>query len=287
MWRLLSVLLILETPYIQAPDITIVIQRATEYVTRYEEELGNLIGSEDYVQNVAWKNAINQPGVVTKREQRRTYSDFLIVQVGSDWQALRKTNRLDGRNVKETQANFETAFEESPAANTRRINQMKVDSTLYNIGPVLRDINLPTFALRLFRKNQVSRFQFQKTAMAKVDGISTWIVAFKEIRGPTLVHGTGDQDLISHGRLWIEPDSGRVLKTEFAVESRFEDTSVEATIVVTYGRAKNLTVLVPTVMVEHYEGQFSSINCRAEYSNFRRFEVDVKFDIAPPKPPGP
>jgi hypothetical protein len=87
--------------------------------------------------------------------------------------------------------------------------------------------------------------------------------------------------------LWIEPDSGRVLKTEFAVESRFEDTSVEATIVVSYGPAKNLTVLVPTVMVERYEGQFSSINCRAEYSNFRRFEVDVKFDIAPPKPPGP
>src|SRR5215471_15899560 len=128
MWRLLSVLLILATPYPQqAPDITIVIQRATEYVARYEEELGNLIGSEDYVQNVAWKDAINQPGVVTKREQRRTYSDFLIIQVGSDWQALRKTNRFDGRNVKETQANFETAFEDSPVANTRRINQMKVD----------------------------------------------------------------------------------------------------------------------------------------------------------------
>src|SRR5262249_16825667 len=158
--------------------------------------------------------------------------------VGSDWQALRKTNELDGRKVKETQSNFETAFDDSPEANTRRISQMKVDSAMYNIGPVRRDINLPTFALRGLRKSQVSRFEFQRTGLTKVEGISTWIVAFKEVRGPTLVHGFGEQDLISHGRLWIEPGSGKVLKTKFVVESRFENASVEATFLVTYGLAK-------------------------------------------------
>src|SRR5580658_9420383 len=32
------------------PDLTSVIHRATEYVTKYEAELGNLIGTEKYVQ---------------------------------------------------------------------------------------------------------------------------------------------------------------------------------------------------------------------------------------------
>src|SRR5262245_21209906 len=32
-----------------------VLQRATKYVTKYEEDLGNLIGSEEYIQNASWK----------------------------------------------------------------------------------------------------------------------------------------------------------------------------------------------------------------------------------------
>ena len=60
----------------------------------------------------------------------------------------------------------------------------------------------------------------------------------------------------------------------------------QARMVVTYGPAKNLSVVVPMFMMEHYEDQYGSIDCRAEYSNFRKFEVDVKFDLAPPKPPG-
>src|SRR5215831_2407573 len=140
---LLSILMILATPRQQpATDLDAVIQRATDYVTTYEEELGNLIGTEDYTQNVAWKNTIGRTGsgLVSKREQRRLSSDFLIIQVGKEWQALRKTNRVDGSKVKETQQNFETAFDNSPAANTKRFNQMKTDSTMYNIGSIQRDI---------------------------------------------------------------------------------------------------------------------------------------------------
>jgi len=40
---------------------------------------------------------------------------------------------------------------------------------------------------------------------------------------------------------------------------------------------------VPSYMVEHYDAAFTVIDCRADYSNFRPFEVDVKFDIAQPQ----
>ena len=278
--------MMLTVPRQEPLDFDAVIQRASEYVAKYEEELGNLIGTEDYLQNVAWKSINGRVGMIARREQRRLSSDFLIIQIGSQWQALRKTNRLDGSKIKEAQANFETVFDDSPAANTKRFNQMKADSTMYNIGGIRRDINLPTFALEVLRKSEISRFQFEKAGNAKIDGVPTWELRFRELVGWTLVHGHPGQQLFSHGTLWIEPESGRVLKTEFMVENHFEQSPIQARMVVTYGPAKNLSVVVPIFMMEHYEDQYGSIDCRAEYSNFRKFEVDVKFDLAPPKPPG-
>jgi len=79
-----------------SPELISVVQRATEYVTQYEAELGNLIGSEEYVQNAVWLAPSGRGGnpMVAKRSQRRVSSDFLIIQVGPEWAALRKANRV-------------------------------------------------------------------------------------------------------------------------------------------------------------------------------------------------
>src|SRR5207247_3970602 len=129
--------------------------RATEYVSQYEAELGNLIGAEEYVQNSIWLDN-SSPGRVVKRMQRRTSSDFLIIQVGSEWSALRKVNRVDGQKVKETVPAFENAFDDSPEMNAKRLLEMRHDSTEHNLGDVRRDINLPTFALKVLRKTEVA-----------------------------------------------------------------------------------------------------------------------------------
>ena len=215
---IVAILLTFATP--QTTELDTVLQHATTYVDNYEEELGNLIGTEDYSQNVAWKSSTGRPGMIVKREQRRMSSDFLMIQLGKEWSALRKTNRVDGQKIQEKQQDFETAFDDSPQANTKRFNQMKADSTKYNIGDIQREVNLPTFALEVLRHNEVSRFQFEKAGTGKINGTVTWEVRFKETHGWTLVHGKPDQQLFSHGTFWIEPESGRVLKTEFMVTLR-------------------------------------------------------------------
>src|SRR5215475_8378067 len=87
-----------------------VLARASEYVAQYESELGNLIGAEEYVQSsVLMDNSV--PPRILKREQRRTSSDFLIIQVGEEWAALRKVNRVDGTRVKATEPSFDQAFD--------------------------------------------------------------------------------------------------------------------------------------------------------------------------------
>ena len=259
------------------------LQRATEYVTQYEAELGNLIGNEEYVQNAAWLEPTGRGNpMVAKRLQRRVSSDFLIIQVGPEWAALRKANRVDGSKVKETEPAFEDAFDNSSEANQKRLLAMKAESTRYNIGDIIRDTNLPTVALKVLRESEVSRFVFERAGSSKIEGIQAWVVRFREQASPTLVIGGKGEFLYSNGTLWIEPETGRVLRTEFIVENRYAPARVKARIVVTYSEGKNIKLLLPSLMDEHYESEFNTVDCKAYYSNFRPFEVEVKFDIHPP-----
>jgi hypothetical protein len=275
---LLALLLVPQNP----PELESVLARATQYVSQYEAELGNLIGAEEYVQNSVLLDNSNPPRIA-KRMQRRTASDFLIIQVASEWAALRKVNRVDGLKVKEVVPAFEDAFEDSPAANAKRLHDMKVESTEYNLGDVQREMNLPTFALRILRQSEIARFDFERAGNAKIEGIQTWKIRFHEKSGRSLVTGAKGENLYSSGMLWIEPETGRVLQTEFEVENPYARTKVRGSITVTYAPSKKLPLLVPSSMVEHYDSAYNVIDCRADYSNFRPFEVDVKFDIAQPQ----
>src|SRR5438046_2430579 len=101
-------------------DLEAVLQLATAYVTQYEGDLGNLIGAEEYTQTASWLDPRNRISVAGKM-RRRLSSDFLIIQVGTEWVALRKVNRVDGFKEKQTEPNFEEAFDTSPEANARRL----------------------------------------------------------------------------------------------------------------------------------------------------------------------
>jgi hypothetical protein len=265
-----------------ATDLDTVLARATNYVARYESDLGNLIGTEEYVQNSVWFDNSNPPRVA-KRSQRRTESDFLIIQVGAEWAALRKVNRIDGAKVKEVVPAFEEAFDDSPAGNARRLKEMKSESTANNLGDVQREINLPTFALKVLRKEEIGRFTFERAGLARIGGVQTWKVHFREANGQSLVVGGKGEILYSTGTLWIEPETGRVLQTEFEVENPYARARVKGRILVTYGTGKKVNILVPVVMTEEYDSAYNNVSCRADYSNFRPFEVDVKFEIALPQ----
>jgi hypothetical protein len=265
-----------------ATDLNAVVGRATEYVSKYEAELGNLIGAEDYLQNAILYDNSNPPRVA-QRMQRRTSSDFLIIQVGPEWAALRKVNLVDGRKVKEAAPAFEDAFDDSPAANSKRLQEMKTESGAYNLGDVRREINLPTFALRVLHKEEVSRFSFERAGTAKINGVQTWKIRFRETAGHTLVVAANGQNLFSSGTLWIEPETGRVLQTEFSVDNPYGPAQLKGYMLVSYNIGKKTPLLVPETMTERYESRYTVVDCRADYSNFRPFEVDVKFEIAAPQ----
>ena len=106
-----------------------------------------------------------------------------------------------------------------------------------------------------------------------------------------MVHDNENRDEFSNGTLWIEPETGQVLKTEMNVAGREGLMSFRAqTGEVSYKNNAKMAMLVPVSMVEHYivNGR-RVLNCQADYSDFHRFEVETHFDFGPqiPDPPAP
>lgn len=261
----------------RAAELQAILSRAAEYVAVYEDrQLGNVLVAETYLQTVS----MHTGRTGNARQQRRLESDFLIVLVGADRMGIRKVNRVDGVDVKSSEVDLTAMMDDSPEGVRKRIAVLTEESSRFNIGPVLRHINLPTFALKVVRRENAPRFSFTQRGTDKINGIQGVEVRFQEVRGPTLVHGLHGESLPSSGAVWIEPATGRVLKTEFEVENPY--AKAKGRITVTYSANKALGILVPDDMKERYETDDGVVECTANYSKFRSFNVDVKSDIQAP-----
>ncbi len=136
-------------------------------------------------------------------------------------------------------------------------------------------VNLPTFALRLLHPANRNRITFKKIGEELVDNTRTWVISFRETKGPTLSETQKGDDLPAHGRFWVEPDTGAVLRSEMILGGT-QRLAVRATITVTYRLEPSLGFRVPVEMRERYENPRRDgddvITALATYSDFRRFD---------------
>ena len=108
-------------------------------------------------------------------------------------------------------------------------------------------------------------------------------LAFEEHAKPTVIRGSAGSDLPATGIIWVDPTSGRIIETELITDEPLKN--VRTRITVKYRLNRKLGIWVPVEMTERYHlGPANSfaeqnIHCVATYSNFRRFEVDVKLRV--------
>ena len=97
-----------------------------------------------------------------------------------------------------------------------------------------------------------------------------------------MVKGENNRDLPSHGRIWIDSETGRILRTSVITE----DTELRAEIDVTYKAESGLNLLVPAEMKETYAVRRSEarIDGRATYGKYRQFTVTTSEKTDKPKP---
>ena len=247
-----------------------VMRRAHEYVTIYEDDkLSSIIARERYEQQV-----LDRDGKT--KQQRTLLSDYLLVQLpDEDWVALRDVYEVDGTTVADRGARLKALVAGPSEQLSGRVAKMAEESAQFNVGDLYyRTLNLPTFALRILRPASRKRMAFEKAGEEQVGDISAWVVAFRETKGPTFTARPDGADVPAHGRFWVDPDTGAVLRSEMIIGGT-RRVSARATITVSYAPDPSLGFRVPVEMRERYDNPRRTkddvVVALATYSDFRPF----------------
>ena len=267
----------------QAASMEDILRRAGAYAERYHRDFTSVVAEEHYVQRVTrpsgsgggrWPLA----GVGDDSDQRTLRSDFMLLrgQPGETaWLSFRDIFEVDGRAVSGERGRLEQWLRGTRASFASRARALAFDQARYNIGDVVRTINVPLLPLEFLVPDNQDRLRFRLRGRDTVLGTDVVIVTFEERRKPTLIRTPDGDDVPANGVFWIEPSSGRVLKTELKTGER-DRRQIRTTIVVSYERNERLDMLVPVSMEETYLAARATITGSARYSNYRRFETDVR-----------
>jgi hypothetical protein len=257
------------------PELDVVLARVARYVDTYLAELGSVVAEENYHQ-------ILRRGT-TVLQTRRTKADLLLLRADKDWIPFRDVFEVDGKPVRDREDRLRKLFLENPGqalAEGRRITE---EGSRYNVGLVQRTINTPNVALSFFQSALLPAFRFERRGTDTVDGERVWRIDYTETGRPTQVkRGTTGEDLPSAGSIWVEPASGRIVRT--LLKNGDAGTAVEVS--VRYQPNDAIGLWTPVRMEERYwsaSGRRDTISSDATYSSFRRFQVDTAEAVAPPK----
>jgi hypothetical protein len=237
------------------------------------------------------------PRSLTQHDARRVlFSDLLLVRPSgaTRWVQFRDVFAVDGKPVHDRNERLVKLFLEPTTSSAQQVEEIVQESSRYNIGNVQRTINVPLLPLLILDPANQRRFAFEPAHDHKPrlgiepksqNDAHVWVVEYYEQSAGTLIRGSANHDIPSHGRFWIEAASGRVLGTELIAD----DTTLRGTINVIYRLEPSLNLLVPAEMRERYEVRRDSsrVDGTATYSKFRQFQVKVDEKIAPLKPEGP
>jgi len=270
------------------PPLQTILARVTDYVVRYQRELSGIVAEERYVQD---SDKSDRP-FVTHRELK---SDLLLVRTAGATEAyvqFRDVFEVDGDAVRDRSDRLTKLFVHPTESAKQQAVQIMAESARYNIGSVERNINVPLIALMLLDPSYQPRFKYSVStehkgtprSMPKSEAFrlpgDAWEIDFDETATPTVIRGD-NLDAKSHGRVWVDPETSRVLMTELVVEAK----TVRTTIRVSYQSEPLAGFLLPVEMRETYvmKGRFYTFEGAATYGNFRRFSVDTVESIAGPK----
>ncbi len=279
----------------QAPELETVLSRASEYVQSYERALGMVIAREEYVQRapITVVSSDSPPilgvapssfrsGFNFQYQERRLLSDYMMVHLpseGDQWMGFRAVIEVDGSPVRDRLERLQEILEGPVEAAVGRWRRLSEESARYNIGNVIRSTNVPTFALLVLRDEHLGRFEFERIGKDRVEGLDVWVISYRERGTPTLITDLHGGDVLTHGRLWIDPVDGRLVRTE--VRTGGEDSELRSVVTVRYQPNAELGIWVPRDMKERYDSGGGQIEATAKYSNFQQFKVSV--DTSLPK----
>ncbi len=253
-----------------------ILPRMRAYVAEYEKALAGIVAEESYQQMFSQRTAsYPAPPRLTRRELKSEIGFAWFPEPGM-WFGFRDVLEVDGKAVPDRQARLEQLFVERRFPSEQQLSRVAEASARFNIGPARRNFNVPTLTLLVASPDNAGRCSFELRGYDVIDGVRVALVAFTETASPTIITREG-HDWRSRGLLWVEPESGRIHRTDL----QLSDRDMEMRLTTWFGLDERLDLMVPVRMREMYdypERADAYVEATAAYSNVRRFRVETTGD---------
>lgn len=259
-----------------APTLEQLLDRLTGYLITYETQLSSVVADERFDQRVSYTRTYSMGRPVTGLERRRLESEvgFIRLPGGLDWLGFRDVKKINGRPLPGNRQGIADML----AAATDvmgKARSIAAASAQHNLG-LARTTNVPTAALEIVHPRHQARHEFRLRGDERIDGTRVSVIGFEEKQRPTLVIDPSGQELVSRGRIWIDPQSGIIWRVEWNYSP---SVGAPARIRVDFRRNDALGIMVPSELHEEF-GSLYGANARgtgrAVYSNYRRFGTSTR-----------
>jgi len=195
----------------QDPALTDIVKKVGDYVAAYGEKTSAIVGMEKYSQLVTLEGQV-------PIKPKQLIAEFAIVRAGSGWTGFRDVVEVDGNKVEDRKDRLEKLLAESVGSEAD-LMRIASENSRYNVGPISRNLNVPTAGLFFFQPSNLARFTFTKKGNKKINGIDTVELEFKETQRPTMVMRRSGADVPMEGTLWVVPADGTVVRTRLKMRN--------------------------------------------------------------------
>ncbi len=257
-------------------SLELLLGRGGWYVLEFLDKFSNVVSEETYLQDssVPMQSAalIGRPGSAARN--RVLKSDFLLVSVSSaqEWVPFRDVFEVDGQRIRDREQRLARLFLNPSPDSLDQAVSIQEESARYNLGNMRRTINNPVLGIMVLEPGFQPRFRY---SLGKIDpkvGPGVWVIDYKEVTSPAIIRGRSDLDLFAHGRVWIEAETGRIMKTELLLDQ----PSLRARITTSFHFDERFGITVPYQMQEEYKFDSGTrVTAVATYARFRRFDVST------------
>lgn len=258
------------------PTLEQLLGRLDAYLLEYETQLSSVVADERFDQRVTYTRTYDMGRPVTGTDQRRLESEigFIRLPGGLDWLGFRDVKRINGRALP---GNRQSIADMLGAATDMKAKarSIAVASAEHNLG-LSRTTNVPTAALEIVHPRHRARHEFKHRGDERIERTAVSVIGFEEKQRPALVVDPSGQQLISRGRIWVEPQTGTVWRVEWIYSPPI---GAPSSIKVDFRRNDALAMMVPSEMLEEFPSLYGA-NARgagkAVYSNYRRFATGAR-----------
>ena len=263
-----------------------VVERASRYVLGYEGSFWLLALDEEQVQ---WLERPTNPGSNLTRSnpgggmvgggavsRRIIKSDYLLVQGGEGrgWTPFRDVFAVNGKELRHQDDRLVRLFQSGNLDSYDLAQKLHDESRTHDLGNVARTINIPMLGMMLLHPDVRERFSVKHDGNESLAGRYVERFSYRETARPTLIKTVRGRDLALTGRMWIEPTTGVVVKTEMIAA----DPVVRAMVTATFRHDTELGTWVPDRMEEYYKANLAldDIFTTSTFTTPRVFQVPGK-----------